>query len=56
MCLFGKEILQTQALPILSTAWPDKKDEAAFRISWQSLGAIFGRHPILTTQRLKQTI
>lgn len=30
VCLFGKEILQTQALPILSTAWYDKKGEATF--------------------------
>ncbi len=30
VCLFGKEILQTQSLPILSTAWYDKKGGATF--------------------------
>lgn len=30
VCLFGKEMLQTQSLPILSTAWYDKKGEATF--------------------------
>ena len=30
LCLFAKEMLKTQSLPIASTAWYDKKGQATF--------------------------
>jgi hypothetical protein len=55
VCLCGIEMLKSQALPILLTAWYKKNQKPRFLISWRSLGAVFGLKTILTTQRLRLT-